>query len=444
MQPAARRLYVIAGSAPVDRRWQSIARRLIERRGQRFETTYLFERTYDELLAEVSGIPRDSIVLLLNVLRDSAGRTFFIPGEVAKTLAELSPAPVYSPYYHLLKGPLGGFTETYESMGSTAADIVLEILAGKNPATIPPRSNPDIGYRVDFKAMQRWGLSEKNLPPATIVMDRNPGLWQLYRWYVIGAVSLILVQTLLIAGLVAQRRRRQAAEASTRAKESALRVSYEQVRHLNGQLINAQEDERARIARELHDDVGQRIASLSIGLSGLKRRSTVADEAARDEISKLQRNAVSLAKDLRNLSHELHPGALQHVGLHEALRARCEEISVESNIKIHFDVAGEWTEVGDEVTLCLYRVAQEGLRNIVRHAGARMCRISLVHEGSQIVMRLADDGRGFKLNSINGQRGIGLLSMRERVGMLGGRFEVQSTESAGTVAIVSIPTGARD
>jgi two-component system sensor histidine kinase UhpB len=161
------------------------------------------------------------------------------------------------------------------------------------------------------------------------------------------------MQTLLIAGLVVQRRRRQAAEASTRAKESALRVSYEQVRRLNGQLIDAQEEERARIARELHDDVGQRIASLSIGLSGLKRRVTATDEAVRSELSELQRNAVGLAKDLRDLSHELHPGVLQHIGLPEALRARCEEIGAESNIKIQVDVADEWSEVADEITLCL-------------------------------------------------------------------------------------------
>lgn len=443
LQPDARRLYVIAGSAPIDRRWQTLARNVIERRKRRFETTYLFEQTYDELTANVSRIPRDAIVLLLTVIRDSAGRSFFVPGVVGKALAELSQAPVYSPYYHPMKGPLGGFVETYESMGSTAADIVLDILAGKDPATIPPRPSPDMAYRVDDKAMGRWGLSEKNLPPGTVIMDKDPSLWDLYRWYVIGAISIIAIQALLIAGLVVQRRRRQLAEASIRAKESALRISYDQVRQLNGQLINAQEEERARIARQLHDDVGQRIASVSIGLSGLKRRVTETDVAVRKDVSELQHEVVELARDLRGLSHELHPGVLQHVGLPDALRARCEEIGAESNIKIEVEASGEWPAAADEISICLYRVAQEALRNIAKHSNATTGRVSLVRHDGEVVMRVADDGRGFEANGSNGHSGIGVLSMSERVRMLGGSFEMQSSADAGTIAVVSIPIGAQ-
>jgi two-component system sensor histidine kinase UhpB len=228
-----------------------------------------------------------------------------------------------------------------------------------------------------------------------------------------------------------------------REKESELRVSYEQVRQLAGRLINAQEDERARIARELHDDVGQRVASLSIGLSSLKRRVPDSDETLRSELSRLQLQTTGLAKDLRDLSHELHQGALEHVGLPDALRETCDQISRESDIQIKFEVADGWTEVADDIKLCLYRVAQEALHNIAKHAHAKMGCVAIAHQNGQVVMRVSDNGLGFATHGPTGQQGIGLLSMRERVRMLGGSFEVKSAPNTGTIATVTIPTGGK-
>lgn len=440
LQPDARRLFVIAGSSATDRYWQAIARKVIGSRNRKLETTYLFDLSYDEFVAEVSRIPRDAIVVALTIFSDKAGRTF-IPLEMAATLAGVSPAPVYAPHIDWVgRGLVGGFGETFESMGRLAADMALEILAGRDPAAVSPRANPDRAYRVDFRAMQRWGLSESNLPPGTMVMHKNPTIWELYRWYIVGVASLIVFQTLLIAGLFVQRSRRQAAEAGILVREGALRRSYEQLRQLAGRLISAQEEERTRIARELHDDVGQRIASLSIGLSGLKRRVPDANETVRNDVSLLQQQTMDLAKDLRDLSHELHPGALEHIGLIEALHARCEEMNSESDTDIQLEVADGWTEVADDVKLCLYRVAQEALRNIIKHAQAKTGRISVSRQEGWVVMRISDDGSGFEMNG-SGQHGLGLLSMRERVRMLDGNFEVHSSPGAGTVATVSIPTG---
>jgi signal transduction histidine kinase len=199
--------------------------------------------------------------------------------------------------------------------------------------------------------MQRWGLTEGSLPAGTIVMFKDPSVWHLYRWYIVGGLSLIALQTLLIGGLIVQRARRRVAETDIRIKESALRVSYDQVRQLAGRLIHAQEDERTRIARDLHDDVGQRVASLSIGLSGLKRRVPDSNETVRSELSELQQQTMGLAKDLRDLSHELHPGALEHVGLLEGLRGRGEVFSNESRIKIQIKVADGWSEVNHDIEL---------------------------------------------------------------------------------------------
>ncbi|HTO63637.1 MAG TPA: histidine kinase [Bradyrhizobium sp.] len=441
LQPGARHLFIIAGTGLIDRRWQPIARRVVETREPRLETTYLFDLPYDDLMARVSQLPRDSIAILLSVFRDGNGRTFQ-PSEVATSLIQASSAPIYAPYPYPVRGFIGGLSESYEGMGRTAADIALEILAGRDPASIPPRTSSEVAYRVDYQAMQRWGLSEENLPLGATVLYRQPGVWEAYRWYIVAAISLIALQSTLITALFVQRGRRWTAEQDSRRKEGALRVSYEQLRHLAGRLINAQDEERRRIARELHDDVGQRVASLSIGLSSLRRHLPDSRDSTKTELSRLQRLTVNLAEDMRDLSHDLHQGALDHVGLREALRQRCEELTRGSNTAIDLDVADGCTEVADDIKLCLYRVAQEALRNIAKHAHARTGQISVARENGQVVMMISDDGDGFDANgSGSSQSGLGLLSMRERVGMLGGTFEIRSAPKAGTIATVCIPTG---
>ena len=224
LQPDARRLFVIAGAAPTDRRWQTTARKVIDSRAREFETTYLFELSYDALLAEVSRVPSDAIVIALTVLRDAAGKSF-VAAELATKLANISKAPVYYPYISALgKGVVGGYSETFDSMGRAAADIVLEILDGKDPATIPARMNPERGHRVDYRAMQRWNLSEGNLPPGTVILNRDPSIWEQHRNLVLAALALFCLQTAFAGSLLIQRSQRRRAELLL--KESEERMTF--------------------------------------------------------------------------------------------------------------------------------------------------------------------------------------------------------------------------
>jgi two-component system sensor histidine kinase UhpB len=248
---------------------------------------------------------------------------------------------------------------------------------------------------------------------------------------VITTIAVGTTQTALIVAVLVQRRHRARGQA-------ALTDSYAQLRHLTGRLINAQEDERARIARNLHDDVGQRAASLSIALSGAKRMAGAA-EPLRDELASLQQVASSLSSELRDLSHDLHPGVLEHVGLLEALRSRCDELTRESGIACRLDVSDTWCDVPDVVALCLYRVAQEALRNVARHAAARTVVVSLDQAGGVISMQVTDDGRGFPAE--RKKAGLGLLSLGERVNLLGGALDVRSAPAAGTTLAVTLPIG---
>jgi signal transduction histidine kinase len=387
----------------------------------------------EDVLKAVTALPTETVVLVGVFVRDAAGRDFVTP-EVVKRIVALSTVPTYGLTDNAVgAGAVGGYVVSYEAHGQAAAELALRILAGERP---PPTEAGTNVPMVDARQLQRWRLDARRLPAGSVVRFREPSLWEQYRWYVVGAASALLVQSGLIGGLLVQRAQRRRAQAR-------LAESMTQIQTLAGRLITAQEEERRRIARELHDDVGQRVASLAIGLSGLKRRLPDAEGAVRDELSQLQQQTLSLSKDLRNLSHELHPGALEHVGLIEALRGRCDAVSAEPGIPVRLDVDDGWADVSDDVARCLYRVAQEGLRNIVKHAHATRAQLSLARRDGQVVMRIHDDGRGFEPGAAAERRGLGLVSMGERVRMLGGQLEVQASPNAGTILVVTLPAGDR-
>lgn len=224
LQPEARRLFVVAGSGETDRRWHPVARKAIEEHGRKFETTFLFGLPYSELVAKLSEIPSDAIVIALTVFADSEGKAF-VPAQVAGELSAVSRAPLYGPYDTFIgKGSVGGFIETFESVGSAAAEMAIEIMEGSDPATLPPRTNPAQHYRVDYRAMQRWGLSEKNLPPDTEVLFKSPTIWDQYRGAVLVALLVVSLQTILVAALLIQRRRRRRAE--NLLKDSEERMTF--------------------------------------------------------------------------------------------------------------------------------------------------------------------------------------------------------------------------
>ncbi|MBX9647979.1 MAG: PAS domain-containing protein [Xanthobacteraceae bacterium] len=222
LQPNATRLVVMGGSGRADRGWQQATREAIEHRKRKFERAFRFDLTYDAMLAEVSRLPSDTIVLLLSVYADSAGRPL-IPRDVAVAVAKASTAPVYAPFgTYLGTGIVGGYVETYESMGIAAGDMALEILSGKDPATLPPRINPGQAFRVDATAMKRFGLKQGNLPPDSIVMFREPGVWDEHRNLVLATLFVVGLQSLFLAGLLFQWHRRRQAELSLRESEERM------------------------------------------------------------------------------------------------------------------------------------------------------------------------------------------------------------------------------
>jgi two-component system sensor histidine kinase UhpB len=234
-----------------------------------------------------------------------------------------------------------------------------------------------------------------------------------------------------------------AAMAERRQTAAALRASNTQTQDLAGRLIVAQEAERARIARELHDDINQQLAGLSITLSGL-RRQLPEDAAVRDELARLQRQVIALADDVHALSHELHPNVLRHTGLVSTLRAHGAEFGGRHRIDLTVDADEGITDLPPDLALCLYRVAQEALQNVARHAGATCVRVALARRAGGLALTITDDGHGFDLAAVRPGQGLGLSSLDERVRLVGGTLQIDTRPQWGTEVRVEVPLGGRE
>ena len=237
--------------------------------------------------------------------------------------------------------------------------------------------------------------------------------------------------------LVIERKR---AEQRLRENDAALRASYARIQELAGKLITAQEAERARIARELHDDVNQQLASVSIALSNVKRRlHDGGNTTVQEELTRLQQHTIDLAEVIRSLSHALHPGVLHHAGLVAALQGHCAEFGRQHAIEVTLSAADGLDGIPHDVALCLYRVAQEALHNTAAHAGARQVHVTLRGTADGLELVIADDGQGFNLAQAQHQGGLALISLDERVRLVGGSLTIHTQVKRGTEVRVQVP-----
>ncbi len=217
------------------------------------------------------------------------------------------------------------------------------------------------------------------------------------------------------------------------------KLSEESSHSLSGLLISAQEGERARIARELHDDFSQRLALLSIGLEQLGKTQLVPNAGDRARIAEMLKGTQELSSDLHALSHQLHSSKLELLGLAAALRDLCKELGEKYEVQIQLAVHGFPREVPKEVALCLFRVAQEAIGNVVKHSGAKSASVTLGANANGVSLRISDEGTGFDTDLMNQDRGIGLRGMGERLRIVGGRFNVISEISKGTEIVAEVP-----
>jgi PAS domain S-box-containing protein len=203
---------------------------------------------------------------------------------------------------------------------------------------------------------------------------------------------------------------------------------------LSERIINAQEEERRRVARELHDGMGNQIAALTIAVSSLSRKS---DSAETRMLAKILEN---MAQTIRDLSHQLHPVLLEFAGLAPALRELCTEFTELTGIRVTVTAPEDLGSTPPEVGLCAYRVTQEALQNIAKHSGAKTATVSLARDGKHLVLTVRDPGVGFDAAKRRQHGGLGLVSIRERVRLLKGTLAIESSPGEGTTLRVSVPS----
>jgi len=218
----------------------------------------------------------------------------------------------------------------------------------------------------------------------------------------------------------------------------------EALRTLTGRLIEAQEAERRRLARELHDGLNQQLAMLAMEL-GMLATKTPEDDAAmvRAQLFRLRDRAERLSNDLRHMTHQLHPAALEHLGLVSALRSHCAEFSRHEGMRVWFHVSAEVRSTSPEVAVCLYRIAQEAIRNAAKHSQAKEAWVEIRQLRDAIRLSIVDKGVGFDLRTLRVGRGLGLVSMRERVELISGSLTIKSALGEGTCVEVRVPAVSR-
>jgi PAS domain S-box-containing protein len=214
------------------------------------------------------------------------------------------------------------------------------------------------------------------------------------------------------------------------------KLAHEALEKIGGKLIEAQEEERSRIARELHDDICQRLALLSMELEQATRGS---NSGRSPKLEEIRRHCAEIAGDVQALSHKLHSSKLEYLGLAAAIRSFCREFSQQHDVSVEFADENVPNFLPRDISLSLFRVTQEGLQNALKHSGVGQFSVVLQGSANEIQLEVSDHGGGFDVEAAKLDRGLGLVSMQERAHLVHGAFTIESSENGGTRILVRVP-----
>jgi PAS domain S-box-containing protein len=218
------------------------------------------------------------------------------------------------------------------------------------------------------------------------------------------------------------------------------KLSEAALANVSRKLIEAQEQERTRIGRELHDDIGQRLSLLAVQLQGLNENAVILPEV-RSSIAELQKEASEIAADIQSLSHELHSAKLQYLGITGAMRGFCQEFGNQQKMEVDFTCIDMPGDLSPDISLCLFRVLQEALHNSAKHSGVRHFEVRLWGTSGEIHLTVKDSGAGFDREAARTSRGLGLVSMEERLKLVNGTLSIDSQPKRGTTIHARVPRG---
>lgn len=432
--PETRHLVLLGGASKSDRAIVSAALKAMPKTNDDFDIKHWDGFGLDILQTVLPKQDPKTVLLVMSCDRDVPGFRFSTV-DYTRRICQLTQLPVFSLFDSTLgTGVVGGRMISPQGQGKLAGQIAARVLSGMRPEEISI-AGLDANYvALDARQLERLQIPQDRVPrDAQIRFGKTLDWAVITRYLLIGGAALLL-QSVLIGVLLVNRSRRLRAEREARA--------------LAGMILTAQEDERSRVARELHDDLSQRLAAASLDVAILERNLTSKTSVV-DVLSRLKQGLMTICRDVHQLSHRMHSSVLEDLGLEAALRSECASASERHDLNVDFSCQGVPPQVPQDVSLCLYRIVQEALRNAVKHSQATGVQVALKHDGQQLQLEIRDDGVGFDATkagrttgvpeSAGDTTGLGIASLKERVRLVGGTLRIESAPNEGVTIDVQVP-----
>ena len=429
--PSASRLVVLSGTSEKQKVLEVWARSKLRPLEDSLEIEYVSGLPLPQLCRKLRDVRTDSIVLLLSYDNRDDGSDH-LTVEALQSIVEGCRVPIFGLYDTLIgHGVIGGKMVPIEDQGELAGQMAVRILNGESAENISIEGLKGNRFIFDDRELKHWNVSDRMLPAGATLRFQQLSIWEQYQTLILAVLGTIVVQTLVIGFMIVNRSRRLRAEQS-------LRESRSQARDLAGNLLSAQESERKRIARELHDDLTQRLAASAIEVGKLARQQEIPNEV-QDVLTRIKDDLADSSEKVHRLSRQIHSSILNDMGLEEALRNECDRLAERNEIPVSYQIGELPESISNDVALCLFRIGQESLWNIAKHAHASRAEVELTSDEESIYLAVRDWGDGFDTSSIHQNGGLGLASMRERARLVGGELRIDSRPSKGTLVEVTIP-----
>ena len=427
LHPGTRHIVVIAGASRIDQGFVKVVEADLQAIGSRADVTYIIGKPLNDVLAAVAALRDDALVLFVSMQSDGDGvaRT---GAEVVEALRDATMAPIFGMSKSLLGyGIVGGVLLDMERHGTDLGRRARQILAGTQAADLVPMTSQNlIGF--DWRELNRFGINEARIPAGATVVNFELTLWQRYKAAILLVGAALVGQCLMLSGFLVQSRRRRSAEFALQT--------------LSGRLLSAHEEERHRIARELHDNLSQQMALLSIEIEQVTAQSVHSPTALARSMRHIGERTAEISTEIHVMSHRLHSSKLDALGLAAAVSGHCREVLAQG-VQVQFSQVGVPESVPQDVQLCLFRIVQEALNNVVKHSGSHEARVTLCGTTDALMLSIVDFGCGFEEAETADRNGLGLASMRERLRLVGGELTVTSRAGEGTAIEARVPLAQR-
>jgi signal transduction histidine kinase len=463
LQPDTKHVFVIGGSSRFDRRMQEIARRDFQPFEGRTSFTWLTTQPMDELTGWVSTLPEHSVIFYLTLFTDGAGQPF-VTHEALKRIVGVANSPVYVAVdQYVGTGAVGGSVYSVHSLGDQAAQISARILRGEAPADIPPVGLSAYAPLFDWRQIQRWKLDEDLLPENSTLSYRTPSAWETYRWYIAGGVTLFLLQSSLLVGLLVNRAQRRRAERARQLSEELRRRAEEEAQRQREELAHALRlTTLGELTASISHELNQPLTAIAANAQAAQKlfENDRANPDLVEALEDLVGDSIRAAEIIRRLQglFRKKPGVRVQLDVNELVDDVLNLLGSDlryRQIQVHFS-RGEppMKVVGDSVQLRqviinLLRNAEEAIASVTD--GPREIRITTSHTGDErIVIAIRDSGAGVGetdlerifehfVSSKPQGLGMGLAISRSIVEAHGGRIWAEPNEGRGLTLQIQIP-----